>query len=321
MITITSGIRESPAGARHRADGRRHRQRFSARRGSYDSDDRRKHRRSPAATGDRSGTARRPGASEPPAWPRASSLLALQDARGLVEGRARDQRDHGRRGPAAAPVPRHPRASRRRGAAHWIRSQQREDGTWANFYGGPGDLSTTVEAYVALRLAGDPPTRRTWRGRARVGSATRAASSATRVFTRIWLALFGLWSWDDLPALPPELISFPVVAAQHLRLRLLGAADDRPADGRLGAAPGAARCRSPLDELRTGAAADPAQAASARASWDGAFQRLDRALHALRARRSRRCAPGASARPSGGSSSGRRPTAAGAASSRRGCTR
>ena len=40
--------------------------------------------------------------------------------------------------------------------AGWIRSQQREDGTWANFYGGPGDLSTTVEAYVALKLAGDP---------------------------------------------------------------------------------------------------------------------------------------------------------------------
>ena len=41
--------------------------------------------------------------------------------------------------------------------ACWIRSQQREDGTWANFYGGPGDLSTTVEAYVALKLAGDDP--------------------------------------------------------------------------------------------------------------------------------------------------------------------
>ncbi len=42
-------------------------------------------------------------------------------------------------------------------AARWIRSQQRDDGTWANFYGGPGDLSTTVEAYLALRLAGDEP--------------------------------------------------------------------------------------------------------------------------------------------------------------------
>jgi hypothetical protein len=42
-------------------------------------------------------------------------------------------------------------------AARWIRSQQREDGTWANFFGGPAELSTTVEAYVALRLAGDSP--------------------------------------------------------------------------------------------------------------------------------------------------------------------
>src|SRR5580704_14766816 len=42
-------------------------------------------------------------------------------------------------------------------SAAWIRSQQREDGTWSNFHGGPGDLSTTVEAYWALRLAGDPP--------------------------------------------------------------------------------------------------------------------------------------------------------------------
>ncbi len=42
-------------------------------------------------------------------------------------------------------------------AARWIRSKQRADGTWANFHGGDGDLSTTVEAYVALRLAGDPP--------------------------------------------------------------------------------------------------------------------------------------------------------------------
>src|SRR6201998_565939 len=42
-------------------------------------------------------------------------------------------------------------------AARWIRSQQRDDGTWAKFYGGPGDLSTTVEASLALRLAGDEP--------------------------------------------------------------------------------------------------------------------------------------------------------------------
>src|SRR3954471_22104221 len=42
-------------------------------------------------------------------------------------------------------------------AARWIRSQQRDDGSWATFSGGPPDVSTTVEAWVALRLAGDDP--------------------------------------------------------------------------------------------------------------------------------------------------------------------
>jgi squalene-hopene/tetraprenyl-beta-curcumene cyclase len=93
-------------------------------------------------------------------------------------------------------------------AARWIRSQQRADGTWATFHGGPGDLSTTVEAWVALRLAGDP---------SESPHLTRAAGfirasgglESTRVFTRIWLALFGAWSWDELPELPPELIFLP----------------------------------------------------------------------------------------------------------------
>src|SRR5439155_838678 len=44
-----------------------------------------------------------------------------------------------------------------RRSAVWIRSKQRPDGSWATFFGGPADLSTTVEAYVALRIAGDPP--------------------------------------------------------------------------------------------------------------------------------------------------------------------
>ena len=60
-------------------------------------------------------------------------------------------------------------------AARWIASKQREDGTWANFYGGPGDLSTTVEAYVALRLAGHGRPSRTWPG-PRSGSGTGAVS-------------------------------------------------------------------------------------------------------------------------------------------------
>ena len=93
-------------------------------------------------------------------------------------------------------------------AAAWIRSQQRADGTWANFHDGPGDLSTTIEAYVALRLAGDTACAEHM-SRAREFIVDSGGLEASRVFTRIWLALFGAWSWDDLPALPPELIFCP----------------------------------------------------------------------------------------------------------------
>jgi squalene-hopene/tetraprenyl-beta-curcumene cyclase len=94
------------------------------------------------------------------------------------------------------------------GAARWIRSQQRADGTWATFAGGPGDLSTTVEAWVALRLGGDDPAAPHMRAAAAFVR-EQGGVEHTRVFTRVWLALVGLWSWDDLPAMPPELIHLP----------------------------------------------------------------------------------------------------------------
>jgi squalene-hopene/tetraprenyl-beta-curcumene cyclase len=92
--------------------------------------------------------------------------------------------------------------------AAWIRSNQREDGSWANFRGGPGDLSTTVEAYVALRLAGDEP------GQAHMLVASAFVRQAggieeARVFTHIWLALFGAWPWERVPAVPPEIVLLP----------------------------------------------------------------------------------------------------------------
>ena len=93
-------------------------------------------------------------------------------------------------------------------AARWIRSQQRSDGTWANFDGGPGDLSTTIEAYAALRLAGDDIDA-PHLARAREFVLAGGGIEASRVFTRIWLAMFGEWSWDELPAMPPELVLLP----------------------------------------------------------------------------------------------------------------
>ncbi|HTX62650.1 MAG TPA: squalene--hopene cyclase [Acidimicrobiales bacterium] len=93
-------------------------------------------------------------------------------------------------------------------SARWIRANQRGDGTWANYYGGPGELSTTIEAYVALRLAGDPPDA-PHMSAASAFVRERGGLERARVFTRMWLALFGKWAWDDLPVLPPELVLLP----------------------------------------------------------------------------------------------------------------
>jgi squalene-hopene/tetraprenyl-beta-curcumene cyclase len=100
------------------------------------------------------------------------------------------------------------RADETERSAAWIRSQQRADGTWTNFYGGPGDLSTTIEAYWALRLAGDAADAEHMRTAAEFIREQGGVANA-RVFTHLWLALFGLWSWDDVPALPPEIVLLP----------------------------------------------------------------------------------------------------------------
>ncbi len=85
--------------------------------------------------------------------------------------------------------------------ANHILSQQREDGTWAQYYQGPGDLSTTVECYFALKLAGisiNTPRMR----KAREFILAKGGLPNVRVFTKIWLALFGQWSWDAIPLMP-----------------------------------------------------------------------------------------------------------------------
>ena len=93
-------------------------------------------------------------------------------------------------------------------AAGRIRSQQRPDGPWTTFYGGPGELSATIEAYVALRLAGDDP------GQPHMAKAASWARrhggvESARVFTHVWLAMVGRWDWQKLPAVPPELVFLP----------------------------------------------------------------------------------------------------------------
>ena len=41
--------------------------------------------------------------------------------------------------------------------ANDILARRRDDGTWSNWWEGPADLSTTIESYVALKMAGIDP--------------------------------------------------------------------------------------------------------------------------------------------------------------------
>lgn len=92
------------------------------------------------------------------------------------------------------------------GVAKDIRSYQRDDGSWAMYEGAPGDLSTTIECTLALRLTGDNGPHL---DKAVQFVVARGGVAKARVFTRVWLALLGEWDWADLPAMPLELMLLP----------------------------------------------------------------------------------------------------------------
>lgn len=93
-------------------------------------------------------------------------------------------------------------------AAAYILTKQRADGTWANWHGGPGELSTTIEAYAALKMAGLDPDRPEM-VLARRFILAKGGVEKARVFTKIWLAMMGEWDWRGLPALPVEFVLLP----------------------------------------------------------------------------------------------------------------
>jgi len=93
-----------------------------------------------------------------------------------------------------------------RGCANELLARQRPDGTWAIYRGGEPDLAATVEAYAALRLAGLDPDDPRLAG-ARDFVLERGGIGASRVFTRMWLALLGQWRWEDIPQIPVELVA------------------------------------------------------------------------------------------------------------------
>lgn len=90
----------------------------------------------------------------------------------------------------------------------YLRSQQCSNGSWELFYGDGGDLSTSVEAYMALKLLGVAETDPALTN-ARDFILKLGGISKTRIFTKLHLALIGCYSWRGIPSLPPWVMLLP----------------------------------------------------------------------------------------------------------------
>lgn len=100
--------------------------------------------------------------------------------------------------------------------ARYIRDQQAlAHGGWPLYYGGHFDISCTVKAYYALKLAGDSPDAEHM-VRARNAVLANGGAARANVFTRIMLAMFGQIPWRGTPVVPVELILLPRWFPFHL---------------------------------------------------------------------------------------------------------
>jgi squalene-hopene/tetraprenyl-beta-curcumene cyclase len=95
-----------------------------------------------------------------------------------------------------------------RRCANYMLHKQLPGGGWAIYPGGPLELSASVKAYWALKITGQSPDSEPM---TRARMAIRAAGGAEQVnsFTRYYLALLGVISYDKCPAVPPEIVLLP----------------------------------------------------------------------------------------------------------------
>ncbi len=95
-----------------------------------------------------------------------------------------------------------------RKAARYIISQQRPEGAWSTYPGGPVDLSVSVKAYFALKLAGHAPAAPYMR-RARELILAQGGAAYCNSFSKFYLAFLGQLPYENCPTVPPEMMFLP----------------------------------------------------------------------------------------------------------------
>src|SRR4051812_15279016 len=92
-----------------------------------------------------------------------------------------------------------------RKAVNHIFSMQLPDGGWNIYYGGPSEVNATIKAYLALKLAGVPVTHPKMLA-AREMAKNLGGIPRMNTFSKLYLALLGLFPWDYVPTIPCEVI-------------------------------------------------------------------------------------------------------------------
>jgi squalene-hopene/tetraprenyl-beta-curcumene cyclase len=92
--------------------------------------------------------------------------------------------------------------------AAYLVDKQLAEGGWAMCPEGQLDISASVNAYFALKLAGHNPSD-TYMRQARAAILAHGGADAVNSITRYYLALLGQISYEQCPAIPPEIVLWP----------------------------------------------------------------------------------------------------------------
>jgi squalene-hopene/tetraprenyl-beta-curcumene cyclase len=90
-------------------------------------------------------------------------------------------------------------------AMNRILAMQLPDGGWNIYHGGPAEVNATIKAYLALKLGGLPVTDPRML-RAREMALNLGGVPRMNTFSKLYLALLGLFPWKYVPVIPSEVI-------------------------------------------------------------------------------------------------------------------